>query len=71
MYFKVNLLQKLEMMTGKLEDKLCLTDRQSGVYIVGNRGKERGRNPGWISQHVIDAERKREDPGRNGKVYDR
>ena len=48
----VNLLKVGEMMEKRLQDKLCLTDRQSGVYIVGNRGKESGRNPGWISQHV-------------------
>ena len=40
--------------------------QQSGVYIVGNREEERGRNPGWISLHVTDVERKREDPGKNG-----
>ena len=32
-------LQYLEMMTGKLEDKLCLTRRQSEVYIAR---KEKG-----------------------------
>ena len=31
----------------------CFTGWQSGVCIVGNRGKEGGRNLGWISQHVV------------------
>ena len=59
------------MMKGRLEDRLWLTGRQSGAYIVGNREKERRRNPGWISQQVTDVEQERKDPGRNGKVYDR
>ena len=38
----------------------CFTGWQSGVCIVGNRGKEGGRNLGWISQHVTDVERERD-----------
>ena len=34
--------------------------RQSWVYIVGNGKKEKGRNLGWISQHVTDVERERD-----------
>ena len=60
-----NLLQNQEMTMGKLEDKLCFTGRQSGVYKVGNRGKEKLRNPGLISEYA----KEREDPGRNSEVY--
>ena len=53
------------MLSYRLEDKRCLTGRQSGFYIVENREKERMRNPGWISQQVTDVERE----GRSGKKW--